>query len=166
MNDYMDLYNDEQEDDVDLQHMKFLTFILDNRTFALPIKDVIEIIEVQDAMPVPEFPDYVKGIINTKGRVVPVIDMRLRFQLEEAEYTERTCIVICSICSVEIGFVVDTVKAVISLEEDMMAPPPAITTDKVTRYITGVAKYEDDLVIILDAKKILDEKGLNLVSGM
>ena len=118
MNDYMDLYNDEQED-VDLQHMKFLTFILDNRTFALPIKDVIEIIEVQEAMPVPEFPDYVKGIINTKGRVVPVIDMRLRFQLEEAEYTERTCIVICSICSVEIGFVVDTVKAVISIEEPL-----------------------------------------------
>ncbi len=166
MNDYIDIYKDNQEDDVDLQHMKFLTFVLENRTFAVPIKEVIEIIEVQEAMPVPEFPDYVKGIINTKGRVVPIIDMRLRFQMEEAEYTERTCIVICSICSVEIGFVVDTVKAVISLEEDMIAPPPVISTDKVTKYITGVAKYEDDLVIILDAKKILDEKGLDLVSEL
>ena len=163
MNDFINRYN-EEEAEVDLQYMKFLTFEIDNRTFGLPIKDVIEIIEVQTAMPVPEFPNYVKGIINTKGRVIPVIDVRLRFQLEEAEYTERTCIIVVSISSVEIGFIVDTVRAVIELEEDMLAPPPAITTDKVSKYITGVAKYEDGLIIILDAKKMLDEKGLDLVT--
>jgi purine-binding chemotaxis protein CheW len=164
MNDYMNIYN-EEEPEIDLQYMKFLTFEIDKRTFALPIKDVLEIIEIQEAMPVPEFPDYVKGIINTKGRVIPVIDVRLRFQLDEAEYTERTCIIVASICSVEIGFIVDTVRAVVELEEDMIAPPPVITTDKVTRYITGVAKYKGDLIIILDAKKLLDEKGLDLVTG-
>ncbi len=165
MNDYLNIY-EEEEQEIDLQYMKFLTFVIDGRTFALPIKDVIEIIEIQQAMPVPEFPDYVKGIINTKGRVIPVIDFRLRFQLEEAEYTERTCIVIASICSVQIGFIVDTVKAVVELEESIIAPPPAITTDKVTKYITGVAKYDNDLIIILDAKKVLDEKGLDLVKEM
>lgn len=165
MIDFLNNYN-EKEEEVDLQYMKFLTFEVDSRTFALPIKDVLEIIEVQKATPVPEFPDYVKGIINTKGKVIPIIDMRLRFQLEEAEYTERTCIIVASISSVEIGFIVDTVNAVIELEEDMLAPPPVITTDKVSRYITGVAKYQNDLIIILDPKKILDEKGFNLVSGI
>lgn len=164
MDDFLNRFNEEEE--VDLQYMKYLTFSIDGRTFAFPIKDVVEIVEVQEPLPVPEFPEYVKGIINTKGRVVPVIDLRLRFQLEEVEYNDRTCIILASISSVEIGFIVDSVKSVIEVEEEMLAPPPAITTDKVTRYITGVAKYENDLIIILDAKKILDEKGLNLVSDL
>lgn len=164
MNDYLGYM--EEDEEVDMQYMKFLTFILDNRIFAFPIKDVIEIIEVQKPTPVPEFPPYVKGIINSKGRVIPVIDLRLRFQMEEVPYTERTCIVVVSICSVDVGFIVDTVKAVVELSEDIIAPPPAITTEKVTTYITGVAKKEDGLIIILDAKKILDEKGLDLITNM
>ncbi len=163
MNNYITRYN-EEEAEVDLQYMKYLTFIIDNRTFAFPIKDVLEIIEVQKAKPVPEFPEYVKGIINNKGKVIPVIDVRLRFHLEEAEYTERTCIIVVSICSVEVGFIVDTVKAVIQLEDEMLSPPPAITTERLSWYISGVAKYEDDLIIILDGKKMLDEKGLNLIT--
>jgi len=165
MNDFLNKFRDNEEE-VDLQSLKYLTFEIDKRTFAFPIKDVLEIIEVQEAMPVPEFPEYVKGIINTKGRVIPVIDVRLRFQMEEKEYTERTCIIVVSISSVEIGFIVDTVRAVMEIEEEMLAPPPAITTDKVTRYITGVVKYENELIIILDAKKMLDDKGLELITSM
>lgn len=164
MNDYLGYM--EEDEEVDMQHMKFLTFVLEGRTFAFPIKDVIEIIEVKKPTPVPEFPDYVKGIINTKGRVIPVIDLRVRFQMEEVPYTERTCIIVVTVCSVEMGFIVDTVSAVVELEEDSIAPPPAITTDKVTTYITGVAKTDKDLIIILDAKKILDEKGLDLIANM
>lgn len=159
MSNYLNRFH-EVEEEVDLQNLKFLTFIIDKRTFAFPIRDVLEIIEVQEATPVPEFPNYVKGIINTKGRVIPVIDVRLRFQLEEAEYTERTCIIVVTIMSVEIGFIVDTVNAVLELEESSIAPPPAITTDKVSRYISGIAKVGSDLVIILDSKKMLDDKGL------
>lgn len=165
MNDFLNKFRDNEEE-VDLQNLKYLTFEIDKRTFAFPIKDVLEIIEVQEAMPVPEFPEYVKGIINTKGRVIPVIDVRLRFQMEEKEYTERTCIIVVSISSVEIGFIVDTVRAVMEIEEEMLAPPPAITTDKVTRYINGVVKYENELIIILDAKKMLDDKGLELITSM
>ena len=165
MNDFINRFSD-SEVEVDLQYLKFLTFVIDKRTFAFPIKDVLEIIEIQEAMPVPEFPDYVKGIINTKGKVIPVIDVRLRFQMEEVPYTERTCIIVVSISSVEIGFIVDTVKAVMQIDEEMLSPPPAITTDKASKYITGVAKYDKELIIILDAKKMLDEKGLNLVSGI
>jgi len=165
MNDFLNRYITEEEE-VDMQYLKFLTFDIDNRIFAFPIKDVIEIIEVQEATPVPEFPDYVKGIINTKGRVIPIIDVRLRFQMQEIPYTERTCIIVVSISSVEIGFVVDTVKAVIEIDEGMLAPAPAITTDKVTRYISGIVKSDKDLIIILDAKKILDDKGMSLLSDI
>lgn len=163
MSDFIDKFNEEKE--VDLQENKYLTFLLDNRVFAFSISTVYEIIEVEEATPIPEFPDYVKGIINCKGRVVPVIDLRIRFQLPEKEYDERTCIVICNICNVDIGFVVDTVLSVTEISQDKIAPSPAITTDKVTRYIAGIAKL-DNLVIILDGKKILDDKGLELVSNI
>jgi purine-binding chemotaxis protein CheW len=157
------MFNNEEET-VDVEFEKYLTFLTDKRTFAFPITDVIEIIEVTEPTPVPEFPEYVKGIINTKGRVIPVIDIRLRFGIKEIEYTDRTCIIVVSISGVEIGFIVDTVVAVIELNEEMIAPPPVVTTDRVTRYIIGVAKYEKELIVILNAKKILDDKGFNIVA--
>ncbi len=163
MNDFMKMFSDEEEE-INIELEKYLTFLTDNRTFAFPITDVIEIIEVTDPTPVPEFPDYVKGIINTKGRVIPIIDIRLRFGLEEKEYTDRTCIIVVSISDVEIGFIVDTVVAVVEMGEEMIAPPPTISTDGVSRYITGVAKFDTGLIVILNAKKILDDRGFNLMA--
>lgn len=165
MNDFLRMFkDDETETAIELE--KYLTFLTDNRTFAFPITDVIEIIEVTEAIPVPEMPAYVKGIINTKGRVIPVIDLRLRFGIKEIPYTDRTCIIVVMIAKLEVGFIVDTVVAVVEMSKDIIAPPPAISADEMTRYITGVAKHNNGLIMILNAKRILDNQGLTFLEDL
>ncbi len=162
MNDILN--NFEEESIVDLQQNKYLTFVLADRTFAFPIKTVYEIIKVQTPTPVPEFPSYAKGIINTKGKVVPVVDLRKRFMLEEIEYNERTCIIIMNIVGIDIGFIVDTVKSVVEINEAQLSGAPAISNDSVTRYISSVAKFDNELVIVLDGAKIIDAQSLEIMS--
>ncbi len=162
MNNLLNKFDDEA--DINLQQDKYLTFVLENRTFAFPIKSVNEIIQIQEATPVPEFPEYVKGIINTKGKVIPIIDLRMRFRLNEAEYNERTCIIIMNITNITIGFIVDTVNSVLNLTQDMMAPSPTISEGTVSKYISSVAKYNNDLIIILDGDKIISKQALNMLT--
>lgn len=145
----------EEEQGVDLQRNMYLTFLLDNRVFAFPIKDVNEIVEVMEATPVPEYPTYVKGIVNIKGRVTPVIDLRLRFKIDEKEYDERTCIIVLSIKGENIGFIVDTVLSVMEITEDIIDPPPSLEPEGVEKYILGVAKIDEKLIMLLDSNKII-----------
>lgn len=152
----LDRFNEEAE--VDMQSNKYLTFLIENQYYAFPIRDVLEIIEVQNSTPVPEFPEYVKGIINLRGRIIPIIDVRLRFHKAEAEYTERTCIIVVSIAGADIGFIVDTVDEVIDIEGDNISAAPAITNDRSTKYITGVGKVNGRIILLLDANKMLNEE--------
>ena len=103
---------DEKEEDVNLDTEKYLTFLIDKQYYAYPIKDVREIIEMQPITEIPEFPSYAKGIIDLRNKVVPIIDVRLRFYKPEIEYTERTCIIVLDIKDIQIGFIVDTVDEV------------------------------------------------------
>lgn len=155
-----------EEEEVDLQQTKYLTFIVDKQFYAFPIKDIIEIIEVQAITYVPESPEYVKGVINVRGRIIPVIGVRLRFHKDEAQYTERTCIVIVNISDVEIGFVVDTVDEVVDLEDENIAPPPKVQSDRSSKYITGVGKIEEKIILLLDAGKMFSEDELGSLAEM
>lgn len=153
------------EEEVDLEAKKYLTFLIEKQFFAFPIKDVISIIEVQPVTPMPEFPMYVKGIINLRGGIIPVIDVRLRFHKEEAEYTERTCFIVVNINGTDIGFIVDTVDEVIGIEDENISPAPTMTTDGATRYLTGVGKIEGKIVLLLDANKMLNEDEVKSLAG-
>lgn len=146
------------EDELDLQTDKYLTFLIDNQFYAFSIKDIIEIIEVQKITPVPEFPAYAKGIINLRGRIIPILDVRLRFNKDETTYTERTCIIVVTIKDKEFGFIVDTVDEVIDIDKDNIEGPPMITSEKSTRYITAVAKVDNKIVLILDSNKMLNDE--------
>ena len=117
-------FSEEEEDD--FQRAKYLTFLIQDKYYAFPIRDVKEIIEVQEITAVPEVPNYCKGIINLRGAIIPIVDVRLRFKLKEAEYTERTCIVVVMIGDVLIGFVVDTVDEVVDIDDENISPAPAI----------------------------------------
>ena len=154
----------EEEAQVDLQRDMYLTFLLDNRVFAFHIKDVDEIVEVMEATPVPEYPSYVKGIVNIKGKVTPVIDLRLRFKIAEKEYDERTCIIVLTIGDKHIGFIVDTVLSVMEISQETIDPPPSLTTDDVSKYIKGVAKIEDKLYMLLDSSKIIKQNDLDQIT--
>ena len=162
MSDIINTFEDEKE--VDLQRNMYLTFLLDNRVFAFPIKDVDEIVEVMEATPVPEFPPYVKGIVNIKGKVTPVIDLRLRFKIEEKDYDERTCIVVLTIEDKHIGFIVDTVLSVMEINEDIIDPAPSLSADDVSKYIKGVAKLEDKLLMLLDSGKIIRQEDFEKIT--
>lgn len=152
------------EEEVDLQADKYLTFLIEKQFYAFSIKDVIEIIEVQDITPVPEFPDYVKGIINLRGRIIPVLDVRLRFHKAEASYTERTCIIVVNIQGLDVGFIVDTVDEVIDIDKENISGPPMITSDRSTKYVVGVGKVNGRIILLLDSNKMLNESEIESLS--
>lgn len=142
------------------QSEKYLTFLLDKQFFALPIKNVMEIIAIQEVTQVPEFPSYVKGIINLRGKIIPLIDVRLRFHKAEADYDERTSVIVVSIDTVEVGFIVDMVDEVMDIDYDNIAPPPRMSETS-GRYITGVGKIDGKIILLLDSDKLLNEEEIN-----
>lgn len=143
---------------------KYLTFVLDDRRYAFSIKNVIEIIGIQDITPVPESPSYMKGIINLRGRIIPLIDMRLRFKKEEIPYNKRTSIIIVRIADVDIGFIVDRVEEVVDISADEISPPPVVTMDSASRYVMAIGKIKGDIILLLDQEKLFSRDELKTIS--
>ncbi|MGN1480532.1 chemotaxis protein CheW [Porcipelethomonas sp.] len=137
---------------------KYLTFLIDKQYYAFHINDVREIIEMQDITPVPEFPEYAKGIINLRDSLIPIIDVRLRFCKNEMDYNERTCIIILNLKEIEVGFIVDTVDEVIDIDKSEIAPVPKLSDVKTRKFIDGVGKTPKKIVMILNAQKMLNDE--------
>ncbi|MGE4484087.1 MAG: chemotaxis protein CheW [Oscillospiraceae bacterium] len=135
---------------------KHLIFSICDVHYGIEIEYVTEIISVQPITPVPNTPCYVKGITNIRGTIVPVVDMRARFKLEEVPYDERTCIVLLSKENVNIGLIVDAVADVISFSADDLLPlPTGSTTDK-NKFLKGIGKCDGEVKQIIDISKIFD----------
>ena len=143
---------------------KYLTFWTDRQLFGVPISDVVQIIGIQEITPIPEFPNYAKGVIDLRGDIIPVIDVRIRFGKEEAEYDERTCIIVTSIEDSHMGFIVDAVDEVTDIDDDAISPPPRVSHDCTNAYLIGISKVEDRVVLLLDTGKILTENEFEQVS--
>ena len=155
------------EEEEDTQRGRFLTFTIEDNIYGLPIRFVTEIIGVQQATKVPETPDYVKGIINLRGRIIPLIDVRLKFGKEEIPYTERTCIIVIDVNSVSVGLIVDKVDDVLTLEDSQIAQPPSGgTLGFENRYIEGIGKVEDMVLILLDAEKLLRTEEMEMIENI
>lgn len=146
---------------------QLLTFTLADEIFALDISKVREVLEFTDVTKVPQTPEMMVGVINLRGSVVPVIDFRLRFGLEEAEKTVNTCIIIVEIQIEDegtmIGALVDSVHEVMDLNVDQVERPPKIGSGMKTDYIKGMGKKGDEFIIILDIEKIFTEDELSIV---
>lgn len=145
---------------------KYLTFWTDGQLFGVPIADVVQIVGLQEITEIPEYPDYAKGIINLRGNIIPLIDFRLRFHKQEAEYTERTCIIVTNIGANEIGFIVDAVDAVTDISDENISPPPSFSADSVSTYLTGIAKLESRVVLLMDTGKILSGDTVDMLTNM
>lgn len=143
---------------------KYLTFWTDKELFGIPITDVVQIISMQDITELPDFPAYAKGVINLRGEIVPVIDMRIRFGKPEIEYNESTCIIVTNIDDTYMGFIVDTVDEVTDIEDDKISPPPKVSKDITNRYLTGIGQTGDKVVLLVDTAKILTENEFELVT--
>jgi purine-binding chemotaxis protein CheW len=159
-----DFWGDDEEDD-DTQKDKYLTFRLDVEDYGLEIRHVKEIISIQKITDVPDLPDFVKGVINLRGQVIPTLDLRLRFGLQPKEYDERTCIIITHMNDIPVGVIVDTVNEVLDIPAETISPPPKIQKGASHRFIQGLGRVGDEVKIILNAERLLREDELEALEA-
>ena len=138
----------------------YLTFRLGNEDYGIEIRYVTEIVGMQKITEVPDMPNFVKGVVNLRGQVIPVIDVRLRFHMMQQDYDERTCIVVVNISGSQVGLVVDTVNEVRNIDESQVSPPPKTAGADSAQYIQGMGKVGDTVVILLEGKRLLHENEL------
>jgi purine-binding chemotaxis protein CheW len=143
-----------QEDDT--QHGRFLTFALDGESFGIEIICVKEIVGMQPVTPLPEVPAFVKGVINLRGKIIPVIDMRMKFGKEEAVYNDRTCIIVIDTQDVSVGLIVDNVSEVLTINDSNIVPPPDNRTGAQNHYIKGIGKVGSEVKLLLDCNKLFN----------
>ena len=161
----LELDDDLYDDDEDTQKDKYLTFHLAGEDYGIEIAYVTEIIGIQKITDVPDMPDFVKGVINLRGKVIPVMDVRRRFKIEERAYDERTCIIVVDINDTAVGLVVDKVNEVADIPEEQIEPPPQTGKSTSSRFIYGMGKIDDEVKILLKVDKLLFDEELESLSG-
>jgi len=154
---------------VDMTH-QYLTFMLGDETFAVDVAKAREVLDSINITNVPQTPEYMLGVINLRGSVVPVIDMRLKFGLEKRDRTVDTCIIVLEIAvdgdAVVIGAQADSVQEVLEISTGQIEPPPRLGTKLNTEFIRGMGNCNDEFVIILDIDKVFTVDELELAKGM
>ena len=155
--------DDDLYDDEDTQKDKYLTFHIGTEDYGISIAYVTEIIGIQSITEIPEMPDFIKGVINLRGKVIPVMDVRTRFKLSPREYDERTCIIVVEIDDTSVGLVVDAVNEVADIPEDQVEAPPK-SKRKGGSYIQGIGKIDKEVKILLDVNKILYDGELESIT--
>ena len=149
------------------QDGKYLTFSMADEEYGIGILKIKEIIGMMPITTVPQTPEFVKGVINLRGKVIPVIDLRLRFGMDDIDYTERTCIIVVEINgsagTVQVGIVVDAVSEVLNVKGDDVEDTPTFGTKLNTDYIQGMAKMEGGVKILLDIDRVLSGEEMELL---
>lgn len=142
---------------------RYLTFWVQKQLFGVSIDKVVQIVGMQEITELPEQPEYAKGVINLRGQIIPVIDVRLRLGKPEASYTERTCIIITRLNEKDFGLIVDEVDEVTNIVSDRISPPPQMGNDKVNCYLTGIAqmgsqdKNTGKVVLLVHPAKLVND---------
>ncbi len=149
---------------------QYLTFCLGNETFAVDVAKTREVIDGINITDVPQTPDYMLGVINLRGGVVPVIDMRRKFSMEAKEHTVDTCIIVLEV-NVEgepviVGALADSVSEVLEIKAGQVEPPPRLGSKLNTDFIQGMGNVDDNFVILLDIDKVFSVEELELVREM
>ncbi|MBP3568030.1 MAG: purine-binding chemotaxis protein CheW [Lachnospiraceae bacterium] len=146
---------------------KYVTFKSGNEYFGLKIEYVNEIIVYQEITEIPESDDYIKGLINLRGKIIPVIDVRVRFKQEPMEYTDRTCIIIVNVNDIVVGLIVEKIAEVVEIKEEDILPPPSIVIggdEKVqNKYVYAIGKVGDSVKLLVDPDRILKDEDITLM---
>jgi len=147
---------------------KYLTVVLADESYGLNVLKIREIIRHQKVTPVPQMPDYVRGVINLRGRVIPIIDLRVKFGLPAA-FTERTCIVVVQVAlnperSIQMGLIVDAVEEVVNLAATDIEPTPEFGTKVDTTYLLGMAKVKGEVKMLLDLDRVVSRDALQALA--
>jgi purine-binding chemotaxis protein CheW len=160
------LFVDESEPESAEDENKYVTFQIGTEEYGITIDFVKEIVGIQKITTVPDMPSYIKGIINLRGEVIPIIDVRLRFRYEEIPYNDRTCIIIINIAESVIGLIVDEVSEVMDIPAENVAPPPKASAKSKNKFIKGIGKVGDTIKILLDVEKIFSEEEMSDIESV
>jgi len=151
MNDAEESEFQEQEDTLT---GRFMTFTIEQETYGIEIRYVTEIVGIQQSTELPESPGYIKGIINLRGKIIPVMDVRLRFSKPQKEYDDRTCIIVADFSGMSVGLIVDSVSEVIMLEnENIIEMQSGVGINN--RFVKNVGKIGGDVILLLDCSNLL-----------
>lgn len=149
---------------------RFLSFVLNEEEYCIEILKIKEIMGMTSITSIPQTPDFIKGVINLRGQIIPIIDLRLKFGIQYKEYTDRTCIVVVELdYNQEItlmGIVVDSIQEVINLPEDKISKVPYINAKIKSEYIEGIAESGDTIKIVLDITKVISEEEFVLIKDI
>lgn len=149
---------------------KYLTFLLNNEEYGISIQKVREIIGLQEITPIPRTPGFIKGVINLRGKIIPIFDLRLRFGLEERAYNERTCIIVVEVLMSEvqrqIGLVVDTVSEVMPFQSQDIEATPQFGMEIETDFLTGIGKTKEKVVMLLNIDHLLNKEETAFIKEM
>ena len=150
----------------DTQEGKYLTFHLGNEDYGIEIRYVTEIIGIQKITEVPDMPAFIIGVINLRGKVIPVMDVRSRFRLPVREHDDRTCIVVVNLNDTAVGLVVDEVNEVADIPQSQIEPPPRASKSKGGHYIQGMGKIGDEVKILLDVNRLLYDEEMQQLGAV
>lgn len=150
---------------------KYLSFALGEEVYGVAILKVQEIIGLMNVTSVPRTPGYVRGVINLRGKVIPVVDLRVKFGMEKAEDTERTCIIVVQIATpgddeITMGVIVDSVSEVIEISSENIEPTPTLGNSTDTRFILGMGKVEEKVVMLLDVDQALSSQEIKAMEAL
>ena len=145
---------------------KFLTFVLGEEIYGIEILKAREIIGLMDITTVPQTPDYMKGVINLRGKVIPVIDLRKKFSMQEGVHTQETCVIVVEVNSSSIGLIVDSVSEVSDITGEEIENAPSYGQGIDTSFIMGLGKVKDKIIILLDIDAVLSTEELEMVEEL
>jgi purine-binding chemotaxis protein CheW len=146
--------------------LQLVTFSIADEEFGVDILKVQEIIRTMEISKVPRSPDFVEGVINLRGKVIPIIDLRRRFGLAHKQHDKNTRIIVIEMTEVIVGFVVDAVSEVLRIPASTVEPPPPVVAGMDSEYISGVGKLENSLLILLDLDKLLSSDDMAMLSAL
>ena len=149
-----ELYNQLEEEDT--QRDRYLIFLLGNEFYGVEIRYVTEIIGLQAITEIPELPEYIRGIINLRGKIIPVMDVRLRFKKEALEYNDRTCVIVVDVGEISMGLIVDQVAEVLTIPEEEIVDPPQVNRGS-SRHIRKIGKVGSSVKLLLDCERLLTD---------
>ena len=142
---------------------QFLTFTLNNEEYGIEILKVREIIGVMDITTVPQTPEFMKGVINLRGTVIPVVDLRLKFSMPEEEYTQETCVIVVEANNSQVGIIVDSVSEVLNIQNGEIEETPSFGQGIDTDFIMGLGKVKERIIILLNIEQILSSEVMDVV---
>lgn len=145
---------------------KYLIFSMGEESYGMDIRYITEIIGIQSIIEVPDMPQYIRGITNLRGKIIPVMDARYRFKKPQREYDDRTCIIVIETNETAIGLIVDSVSEVLTMSEKDIAPPPEINKRGRRNFVNGIGKTGDGVILIIDCKKLLSDDEVETLNAI